>query len=184
MDFFFHMGMWPLASFETGWLPGPFPNITFTSLTISRTSSPVRLRGLVWWSALPLKCLPFFLTGWFAGRNHRCPRYTTLRHFFKNIPFMSPKQCVHALYPLFDCPERLLRASQSLIVTNNNARRSKWSCLCSSHTRTPGLFHKSRSSSTSGLRYTSMSLPGCFGLWMSTGIIINLCFMHNQGGRL
>jgi hypothetical protein len=49
-----------------------------------------------------------------------------------------------------------------LIVTNNNARRSKCSCLCSSHTRTPVLFHKSRSSSTSGLRYTSMSLPGCF----------------------
>ena len=109
---------------------------------------------------------------------------TTFRHFFKNIPLMSSKQCVHALYPLFDCPERLLRAGQSLIVTNNNAHRSKCSYLCSSHTRTPGLFHKSRSSSTSDLTYTSLSLQGCLGPWMSTGIIINIRFMHNQGGRL
>jgi hypothetical protein len=29
-----------------------------------------------------------------------------------------------------------------------------------------------------------MSLPGCFGPWMSTGIIMNFRFMHNQGGRL
>ena len=152
MDFFFHMGAWPLASFGTGWLPCPFPKTTFTSLTISSTSSPVRLRGLVRWSAFPLKCLPFFLTGWFAGRNRQWPRYTTFRHFFKNTPLISPKQCVHALYPLFDCPKRLLRAGQSLLVTNNIARRSKCSCLYSSHTRTPSLFHKMRSSSISGLR--------------------------------
>jgi len=105
-------------------------------------------------------------------------RVYDLSQFFKNISLISPKQCVHALYPLFDCPTRLLRAGQSLIV-KNNAHRSKFSCLCSSHTRTPGLFNKSRSSSSSGLKYTSMWLLGCFGPWMSTGIIINLRFMHN-----
>src|SRR3954468_7256720 len=57
----------------------------------------------------------------------------------KYILAVPSKQCVHALYPLFVCPERLLRAGQSLMVTNNNARRSNSSYLFSSHTRTPGL---------------------------------------------
>jgi hypothetical protein len=87
------------------------------------------------------------------------------------------------LYPLFDYPERLLRADQSLIVTNNNAHRSKCFYLYSSHTRTHVLLHKSRSSSTKGLRYTSMMFPGCFGPCMSSGIIMNFHFMHNHGRR-
>jgi hypothetical protein len=87
---------------------------------------------------------------------------------------------VHALYLLFDCPERLLRAGQSLIVMNNNARRSKCSYLYSSHTHTPMVLHNYRSSSTNGLRYISMSFPGCFGPWMSTGIIMNFRFMHSH----
>ena len=66
------------------------------------------------------------------------------------------------------------------MVTNNNARRLNGSCLCSSHTGTPGLVHNCRSSSTNGLRYTSMSLPGCLGPWMSTGIIMNFRFMHTK----
>ena len=70
------------------------------------------------------------------------------------------------------------------MVTNNNAFRSNSSYLCSSHARTPVPFHSCKSSSTNGLRYTSMSLPGCLGPWMSTGIIMNFCFIHNQGGRL
>jgi hypothetical protein len=78
----------------------------------------------------------------------------------------------------------LLRTGQSLMVTKSNARRSNSSCLCSSHTRTLGSAHSYKSSSTNGLRNTSMSLPGCFGPWMSTGIILNFRFMHNQGGRL
>ena len=102
--------------------------------------------------------------------------HTTLNHYII--------KCVHVLYPLFDCPERLLRAGQSLIVTNNNARRSKCSSLYSSHTRMPVLLQKSRSSSTNGLRYTSMSFPGYVGPWMSTGIIMNFYFMHSHGGRL
>src|SRR3989337_3163731 len=89
-----------------------------------------------------------------------------LLHLSKYILSVSSKQCVHALYSLFVCPERLLRAGQSLMVTNNNARRSNSCCLCSSHTRTPFLFYSSKSSSTNGLRYTSMSLPGCLGPWM------------------
>ena len=56
--------------------------------------------------------------------------------------------------------------------------------MCSSHARTPVPFHSCKSSSTNGLRYTSMSLLGCLGPWMSTGIIMNFRFMHNQGGRL
>ena len=36
---------------------------------------------------------------------------------------VSSKQCVHAWYPLFVCPKRLLRAGQSLMVTNSNAFR-------------------------------------------------------------
>src|SRR5215218_6588251 len=102
--------------------------------------------------------------------------------FSKYLLSVSSKQCVHALYPLFVCPEMLLRAGQSLMVTNNNARRSNSCSVCSSHTRTPGSAHNSKSSSTNDLRYTSMSLPGCFGPWISTGIIMNFRFMHNQGG--
>jgi hypothetical protein len=153
-------------------------------LTILNTSSPLRLSGFVRCFALPLKFLSLFLRAWFNGRNRRWPMYMTFWHFFKNILSMSSKQCVLALYPLFDYLERLLRAGQTLIIMNNNARRSKCSCLYSSHTCTPVLFHKSRSSSTNGLKYTSMSLPSCFGIWISTDIIINFRFTHNHGGRL
>src|SRR3954468_18332244 len=104
--------------------------------------------------------------------------YTFLLQLGKYILLVSSKQCMHALYPLFVCPERLLRAGQSLMVTNSNDRRSNSFCLCSSHTRAPGLAHNSKSSSTNGLRYTSMSLPGCLGSWMSTHIIMNFRFMH------
>src|SRR3954467_9655764 len=119
-----------------------------------------------------------------VGINRRCPRYTFLLQLGKYIFSVSSKQCVHALYPLFVCPERLLRAGQSLMVTNNNARRSNSSCLCSSPTRTPGLAHNSKSSSTNGLRYTPMSLSSCLGPWISTDIIMNFRFMLFQGGRL
>src|SRR4051812_47110418 len=134
--------------------------------------------------AIPLKCLPFFLKGCLAKRNRRCSLYTFFLQCSKYILAVSSKQCVHALYPLFDCPERLLRAGQSLIVTKSNARRLNSSYLCSSHTRIPGPCHNCKSSSTNGLWYTSMSLPGCFGPWINTGIIMNFRFMHNQGGRL
>ena len=70
------------------------------------------------------------------------------------------------------------------MVTNNNSYRSNSSCLCPSHACTPFPFHNCRSSSTNGLRYTSISLMGCLGPWMSTRIIMNFRFMHNQGGRL
>src|SRR4051812_19514621 len=70
------------------------------------------------------------------------------------------------------------------MVTNSNAFRLNSSLLCSSHVRTPFPFHGCKSSSTNGLRYTSMSLPGCLGPWMRTGIIMNFLFMHIQGGRL
>ena len=70
------------------------------------------------------------------------------------------------------------------MVTNSNAFRSNSSPMCSSHARTLVPFHSCKSSSTNGLRYTSMSLSGCLGPWMSTGIIMNFRFMHNQGGRL
>src|SRR3954468_9634557 len=112
------------------------------------------------------------------------PQVHNLLTFIQIYTLVLSKQCVHALYPLFDCPEMLLRAGQSLMVTKSNARRSNSSCLSSSHTCTPGLAHSSKSSSTNGLRYTSMSLPGCLGPWMSTGIMMNFRFMHNQGGRL
>jgi hypothetical protein len=178
------MGACPLASFGTDRLPGPFPKITFKSLTISNISSPVWCLGLPRTSVSPLKCLHFFLKLCLGERNQRCPRYTTFLLLSKYILSISPKLCVYALYPLFVCLERLLRSCQSLMVMNNNARRSNTSCLYSSHTRTPSFCHNYRSSSTNGLRHTSMSLPGCFGPWMSTGIIMNFRFMHNQGGRL
>ena len=88
----------------------------------------------------------------------------------KYILPVSSKQCVHARYPLFVCPERLLRAGQSLMVTNSNACRWNSYCLCSSHTHTLFPFHSCKSSSTNGLRYTSMSLSGCLEPWMSTNI--------------
>src|SRR6187399_2396927 len=122
--------------------------------------------------------------GCLLGRNRRCPRYTFFLQLSKYIMLVSSKQCVHARCPLFVYPERLLRAGQSLMVTNSNAFRSNSSCLCSCHARTPFPFHSCKSSSTNGLRYTSMSLPGCLGPWMRTGIIMNFRFMHIQGGRL
>jgi hypothetical protein len=134
-------------------------------LTILNTSSPLRFSSFVWWSALSLKCLPF-------------------NFFLKNIPPRSWKQCVHALYPFFDYPARLLRAGQSLIITNNEAHRSKCSYLYSSHTRTTVVLHNYRSSLTNSLRYTSMSFLGCFGPWMSTSIIMNFRFMHSHRGML
>src|SRR5664279_4229 len=103
------MGTCPALSFGTDCPPGPFPKITFKSLTISYITSPVGRVGFVRLSASPLKCLPpLFLTGCCCERNRRCPKYTFL--FPKCILSVSPKQCVHALYPLFDCPEMLLRA--------------------------------------------------------------------------
>src|SRR5215216_1188277 len=153
------MGAYPASSFGTDRLPGPFPKITSRSLTIPNTSSPVRRTGFLRGSARRLKCLPFFLTGCRFGRNRRYPRYTTFLHLSKYTLSVLSKQCVHALYPLFVCPEMLLRAGQSLMVTKSNARRSNGSPLCSSHIRTPGLSHSYKSSSTNGLRYISMGLP-------------------------
>jgi hypothetical protein len=133
---------------------------------------------------LPLKCLPFFFKGCLGGRKQWLYGYTFFLHLSRYILSVWSKQCVHALYLLFDCPEMLLRAGQWLMVTKSNAQRLNSSCLCSSHTRTPGSAHIYKSSSTNGLRYTSMSLSGCFGPWISTGIIMNFRFMHNQGRRL
>jgi hypothetical protein len=178
------MGVCMLASFEIDWLLGPFPKITYKSLTIPNTTSPIQWIGFLRWSAFPLKCLPFFLKGCLIERNRWCPGYTFILYLSKYILSVSPKQCVHALSPWYVCLERLLRAGQSLMVTNNNAHRSNSSRFCSSHTHTPSLCHNYKSSSTNGLRCTAMSLPGCFGPWMSTDIIMNFYFMHNQGGRL
>ena len=135
-------------------------------------------------------CLAFemlaFLSTLMVGRKKSTMAHVHILHAASQICILSvsSKQCVHAWYPLFVCPERLLRASQSLMVTNSNTLRLNSSCLCSSHVHTPFSFHSYKSSSTNGLRYTSMSLPGCLGLWMRTGIIMNFCFMHIQGGRL
>ena len=52
------------------------------------------------------------------------------------------------------------------MVTNSNAFRSNSSGFCSSHGHTHFPFHNCNSS-TNGLRYTSMSLPGCLGPWMT-----------------
>src|SRR6185503_3768946 len=46
------------------------------------------------------------------------------------------------------------------------------------------LCHSNNSSSTNGLKYTSMSFPGCFGPRISIGIMMNFRFMHSHGGRL
>ena len=71
------------------------------------------------------------------------------------------------------------------MVTNNNALRLKSSCLYSSYIRTPSLRHNNNSSSTNGLKYTSMSFPpSCFGPGISIGIMMNFRFMHSHGGRL
>jgi len=70
------------------------------------------------------------------------------------------------------------------MVTNNNARRLKFSCRYSSHIRTPSSRQSNDSSSTNGLRYTSISLPGCFGPEISTGIMMNFHFKQSHGGRL
>ena len=70
------------------------------------------------------------------------------------------------------------------MATKSNARRLKCSYACASHIRTPSSFHNNRRFSISGFRYTFISLPGCFGPGISTCIITNFRFIHNQGGRL
>ena len=70
------------------------------------------------------------------------------------------------------------------MITKSNARRSKFSCLYSSHTRTPAGIHNNKSSSTNGLSYTSIALPGCLGPWISASINIYFLFMHSQEERL
>ena len=70
------------------------------------------------------------------------------------------------------------------MVTNNNACRLKSYYWYSSHIRTPSSCHSNKSSSTNGLRYTSMSFLGCFGPGISIGIMINFRFMHSHSGRL
>ena len=166
MDLFFHIGAWSFSSFGTCWLPRPFPNTTWTSFTIEKTCFQFWNIGLARVSGSPLKCFPFLLKGWLKERNRRWPMYTTFLQFFRYKLSVSSRQWVHAWYPLFDCPDRLLSAGQSLMVTKSNARRSKFCCLYSSQTCTPSSFHNSKSSSTNGLRYTSISLPGCFGPWI------------------
>src|SRR6185436_7604046 len=110
--------------------------------------------------------------------------YTTFLQGVNHILSVSSKQCVHALYPLFECPDKLLKESQSLIVTNSNTRRLKFSCLYSSDIRTPSSPQSNKSSSTNGFRYTSISFPGCFGPGISTGIMMNFRFMQSHGERL
>ena len=134
MDFFFHMGMCPLASSGIGSLPRPFPNTTFISLTIWSTSSPVRLRGLVWWFALPLKYLPFFHTRWFTGRNWRWPRYATFRHFFKNTQSRSHNSvCMHYIPCLTSLKDYLEQANHWLLQTAMLAGQSALVCTRPTH---------------------------------------------------
>jgi hypothetical protein len=105
-----------------GWLPGPFLKIKFKSLTISNTSAPVRVTGFLRGSSLPLKCLSFFLKGCLDRRKWWLYGYTFFLHLSRYILSVWSKQCVHALYPLFDYPKMLLRAGQSLMVMKSNAR--------------------------------------------------------------
>ena len=128
--------------------------------------------------------LALFHTACLMGRNWRWPMYTIFLQWVNHILSVSSKQCVHALYPLFECLDKLLRAGQSLIVTNNNACRLKFSCLYSSHIRTPSLRQSNKSSWANGLRYISVSFLGCFGTGISTGIMMNFRFMQSHGGRL
>ena len=179
MDFF-HIVAWSFSSFRTGWLSRLFPNTTWTSFIIEKTRFLSRNIGLAQVSGSPLKYFPFLLKGYLRGRNRWWPIYTTFWQFFRYKLSVSSRQWVQAWYPLFNCPDKLLSVGQSLMVTKNNAQRSKFSCLYLSHTGTPSLFHNNKSSSTNSLRYTSISLPGCFGPWISTGINIYFCFMQSQ----
>ena len=74
---------------------------------------------------LPFKMLAYLSYGVICRKKSTMAKVHDLSTFFKNTPLISPKQCVHALYPLFDCPERLLRAGQSLIVTKQQCSQVK-----------------------------------------------------------
>ena len=124
-----------------------FPYTTLFRSYIS-TSTVARLRPVI---RLTFEMLAFLSYGMPSWKNRRCPRYTFFLQLAKYILSVSSKQCMHARYPLFVCPERLLRAGQSLMVTNSNAFRSNSSPMCSSHARTPVPFHSCKSSSTNGL---------------------------------
>ena len=139
------------------------------------TCSVARL-GLV--VCLIFKMLAFLSYGVICKKKSSMAKVHNLSTLFKNIFYYHQSSaCMHYIPYLIVLKVYLELANHSLLC--NNARRSKCSCLCSSYTRTPDLFHKSKSSSSSGLRYTSMSLLGCFRPWMSTSIIINLRFIQN-----
>ena len=69
------------------------------------------------------------------------------------------------------------------MVHNRTARSVNSSLRCPSKAWTP-VSHYNFNSSINGAKYTSMSLPGCLGPEISRDNIMNLRFMHNQGGRL
>jgi hypothetical protein len=69
------------------------------------------------------------------------------------------------------------------MVMNNNAHRLKYSCLCAFHVLTAYPFHNNRRLSTNKFRYTSILLPDCFGLWISTCIIIVGGILQPGGGK-
>src|SRR6266498_1071597 len=65
------------------------------------------------------------------------------------------------------------------MATKIIARRVKHSCLNSSHTSSPS-FHSFPISSSNGSRNTSISFPGCFGLWISIDSIRYFRFIHSH----
>jgi hypothetical protein len=110
--------------------------------------------------------------------------YTIFCDSLKYYESVSLKQCGHPQPTFLLCPDKLCAAGESLIVTNKMTLRPKYSCLCSSQTCTPLLYHSSFRSSTKGLKYVLMSFPGCCGPGISPDIIIYFCLLHNQGGRI
>lgn len=136
------------------------------SFTRANMTFPLRCLGLVQRSSFCSKCLPFFRNGWLEIRNQWWPMYTTCLQCFIYVLSVLSIQWVQALYPLFDCSDKLLCAGQSLMLTNSNSCRLNYSCLSSSYTGTPSFFPGSFRCSSNGLRYTTMSLPGCSWHWI------------------
>ena len=131
-----------------------------------------------------LACASFghqHLYPWDMGRKHQWRRYTHFFELYSHILSVSSKQWTQFFSPLL-CPDRQRSAGRSLIVTNNMTRRVKYSRLYSSQMSTPW-DQSSLRSSTNGLRYTSMSLPGYFGPKMHINVIARLLWAWDQNGH-
>ena len=118
----------------------------------------------------------------FDSNNFNTIIYTCL-HLGIYVDSMTSIHTGHAFFPFFLYLDKLPYAGKSLTMYKSIARKVNSSLACASNTETP-ISHIFLKSSTRGARYTSMLLPSYLGPEIRSKILMYLCFIHNQGGKL